>query len=90
LRSLSIHLSKAYEPLIAPYMKRHALTAPTSPARAPNPQNTTTVNSIEHDISTDTERAVQAALQSLNSSQGQYGQQQNGRKLYSQTWQGLN
>ncbi|OBT73647.1 hypothetical protein VF21_07350 [Pseudogymnoascus sp. 05NY08] len=28
LKNLSDHLKKAYEPLIAPYMRRHALTAP--------------------------------------------------------------
>jgi hypothetical protein len=36
LRNLSDHLNKAYGPIIDPYMKRHALTAPASPIRGPN------------------------------------------------------
>ncbi|OBT98169.2 TTAGGG repeat binding factor [Pseudogymnoascus verrucosus] len=42
LKNLSDHLKKAYEPLIAPYMRRHALTAPppslhTQQHQHPNP-----------------------------------------------------
>jgi hypothetical protein len=75
LRNLSAHLSQAYEPLIGPYMKRHALTAPASPARISNQngvygqQNArhveTVSSSIEDDISAQAERAAQAVLQSL-------------------------
>jgi protein TBF1 len=47
LQSLCAHLSKTYGPLITPYMKRHALTAPASPVRGAN-QNATqsTENSV--------------------------------------------
>ncbi|KAL2069858.1 hypothetical protein VTL71DRAFT_14537 [Oculimacula yallundae] len=35
LTGVSSYLRKNYEPLLAPYMKRHALTTPTSPRRTP-------------------------------------------------------
>ena len=85
LRSLSAHLNKAYEPLIAPYMKRHALTAPPTPARTTNYSSTYnqqngnhTINSIEDDISAEAERAAQAALKSIGF--GQYQQPQDDGK----------
>lgn len=40
LSSLSDHLKHAYEPLIAPYMQRHALTAPPPPIHPPAPAHT--------------------------------------------------
>ena len=85
LRNLSAHLSQAYEPLIGPYMKRHALTAPASPTRHSNQNGAygqqnirheaSASNSIEDDISAQAERAAQAALQSL----GLGRPQQNGK-----------
>lgn len=35
LRDLSTHLNVAYGPIVDPYMRRHALTAPASPIRGP-------------------------------------------------------
>lgn len=39
LISLSAHLRDNYEPLLGPYMERHALTAPTPPPRASSQQD---------------------------------------------------
>ncbi len=65
-------------------MKRHALTAPPTPVRATDYNNTYnqngkyTINSIEDDISAEAERAAQAALRSIGF--GQYQQPQNDGK----------
>ncbi|KFY42069.1 hypothetical protein V494_02611, partial [Pseudogymnoascus sp. VKM F-4513 (FW-928)] len=40
LKNLSDHLKKAYEPLIAPYMRRHALTAPPPSLHTQQQQHT--------------------------------------------------
>lgn len=85
LRSLSAHLKKAYEPLIAPYMRRHALTAPPPTSRASANgesdeagQSTHNNDAAEMDlIERATMAATQAALQSVG--YGSYtGQQLNG------------
>ncbi|KAF4633020.1 hypothetical protein G7Y89_g5099 [Cudoniella acicularis] len=71
LRRLSAHLNQAYEPLLAPYMERHALTAPASPVREASrnatqmQMKTTAMKSIEHDFAAEAERAAQTALQTL-------------------------
>ena len=87
LKSLSAHLKKAYEPLIAPYMRRHALTAPpvtSQPTAGINPE-TGQPNDQGQDAELDdmdlieqaTQAATQAALQSVG--YGNYnGQPQNG------------
>ncbi|ELR02040.1 hypothetical protein GMDG_05202 [Pseudogymnoascus destructans 20631-21] len=54
LKNLSDHLKKAYEPLIAPYMRRHALTAPppslhTQHQQHPNPTAEQTDPKPTHD-----------------------------------------
>lgn len=75
LKSLSAHLKKAYEPLIAPYMRRHALTAPpvvSQPTAGINPE-TGQPNDQSQDAELDdmdlieqaTQAATQAALQSV-------------------------
>ncbi|KAH6679516.1 telomere repeat binding factor-domain-containing protein [Halenospora varia] len=74
LRSLSAHLNKAYEPLLAPYMKRHALTAPTSPLQGSNRdfvgmQSKVPAQSIENDFAAQAGRAVQSTLQGLGYAQ---------------------
>lgn len=87
LKSLSGHLKRAYEPLIAPYMRRHALTAP--PITSQILTGTTTESGLPNDhiqhaqlddvdlIEQATQVATQAALQSVG--YGSYiGQPQNG------------
>jgi protein TBF1 len=85
LKSLSSHLKKAYEPLIAPYMRRHALTAPpvTSQPTAGITPETGQPNDRSRElddmdlIEQATQAATQAALQSVG--YGTYnGQSQNG------------
>jgi protein TBF1 len=87
LKSLSGHLKKAYEPLIAPYMRRHALTAPPVTAQNTAGTNPETGQPSDHiqDAELDdidlieqaTQAATQAALQSVG--YGTYnGQPQNG------------
>ncbi|KAH8803279.1 telomere repeat binding factor-domain-containing protein [Xylogone sp. PMI_703] len=84
LRSLNSYLRETYDSLIAPYMKRHALTAPASPSR-PEHINSTShnnhnslqtpggqqPNNSEHDaIAQASLAAAQAALQGVGF--GQY------------------
>jgi hypothetical protein len=87
LRSLSSYLSQAYEPLIAPYMKRHALTAPASPVHTSSrngnhsKQNGRDYNSNGSgtlDINALAELAAQEALQAYGQNQYQQQSQQNG------------
>jgi hypothetical protein len=61
LQNLSAYLGAAYEPLIAPYMKRHSLTAPSSPAR-PAKKN----NNHQDDIKAQVEQAAEEALRRLH------------------------
>lgn len=84
LRDLSTHLNKAYGPLLAPYMKRHALTAPVSPRRmmkssALSQQQKPATSSNNDDFMAHADRAAQEALQSLGV--GQVHQQHNGGKF---------
>ena len=76
LRSLSAHLKEAYEPLIAPYMRRHALTAPpatshinTTGAAQRDGDHKEDAQGLEFDgldlIEQATQAATQAALQSV-------------------------
>ncbi|RDL37309.1 uncharacterized protein BP5553_04742 [Venustampulla echinocandica] len=83
LRDLSTHLNKAYGPLLAPYMKRHALTAPVSPRRmvkgstqTNQTQQKSATGSNDNDFMAHADRAAQEALQSLGV--GQAHQQHNG------------
>lgn len=87
LKSLNAHLKSAYEPLIAPYMRRHALTAPpiTSHSMAGSNPETGQLNDQSQDVGLDdtdlieqaTQAATQAALQSVG--YGAYnGQPSNG------------
>jgi hypothetical protein len=88
LRSLSTYLSHAYEPLIAPYMKRHALTAPASPVRTSNQNgnhsqqnghdDNNNNDSGDVDINALAEQAAQEALQAYGQDQYQQQTQQNG------------
>jgi hypothetical protein len=87
LRSLSNYLSQAHEPLLAPYMKRHALTVPESPVRILNQNGNQseqnggdddTNNSIALDISALAEQAAQEALQAYGQDQYQPQPQRNG------------
>ena len=88
LRSLSDYLSRAYQPLIAPYMKRHALTAPESPLLFSNQNgNHSQYNDCdlesanvpgEVDIDALAEQAAQEALQAYDQDQYQQKSQQNG------------
>jgi protein TBF1 len=87
LKSLSAHLKKAYQPLIAPYMRRHALTAPpvtshsmaaTHPAtgQPSDPIQDAELGNMDL-IEQATQAATQAALQSVG--YGSYnGQPHNG------------
>ncbi|KAH7346431.1 telomere repeat binding factor-domain-containing protein [Rhexocercosporidium sp. MPI-PUGE-AT-0058] len=75
LTGVSSYLRKNYEPLLAPYMKRHALTAPASPRRTPAAENhQTTVNnfqsangasSFDQDISMHAQLAADEVLKAL-------------------------
>jgi len=76
LTGVSSYLRKNYEPLLAPYMKRHSLTAPVSPRRTPaaeinqtpandfqNPNDTT--SSFDQDISVHAQLAADEVLKAL-------------------------
>jgi hypothetical protein len=87
LKSLNAHLKTAYEPLIAPYMRRHALTAPPISSHPMGGCNAETLQPNEQSqvvalddmdlIEQATQAAMQAALQSVG--YGTYnGQPQNG------------
>lgn len=89
LRNLSDHLKHAYEPLIAPYMRRHALTAPPPPIHPPptlhqesesnnQPQHNEPELDLDIDIEQATRDATQHALQSVGYAQydGSHQQQQ--------------
>jgi hypothetical protein len=71
LSAISKHLRIDYQPLIAPYMKRHALTAPNPSKIEFIVQSMEAIDSIEIDISSDMQRAVQATLQDLQSKRDQ-------------------
>ena len=87
LKNLSAHLKKSYEPLIAPYMRRHALTAPPVPIQSMAGINPETGQPNDNGLGAElddmdlieqaTQAATQAALQSVG--YGAYdGQPQNG------------
>lgn len=92
LRNLSDHLKHAYEPLIAPYMQRHQLTAPPPPVHPPPPihaepepqqnqsqqqHNEPELDLGDIDIEQATRDATQHALQSVGYQQYNEQQQQN-------------
>ena len=80
LQNLSVHLRTAYEPLIGPFMKRHALNSSSYTVQSgqvyqsgldPNALH----NSIEHDdpfIAAAVEKATQDALRSLGYGPSQF------------------
>ena len=76
LTGVSSYLRKNYEPLLAPYMKRHSLTAPASPRRTPaaeinqtpadNFQSTNdATSSFDQDISVHAQLAADEVLKAL-------------------------
>ncbi|KAE9380288.1 hypothetical protein N431DRAFT_432577 [Stipitochalara longipes BDJ] len=62
LQSLCDHLSKTYRPLITPYMKRHALTAPASPVRGLLQNATHSTDSLNPEFEGYLQRATQLTL----------------------------
>ncbi|KAL5328274.1 hypothetical protein ACEPPN_001772 [Leptodophora sp. 'Broadleaf-Isolate-01'] len=76
LTGVSSYLRKNYEPLLAPYMKRHALTAPASPRRTPTAENRQALvnsfqstngatSSFDQDISMHAQLAADEVLKAL-------------------------
>ena len=55
MTGVSSYLRKNYEPLLAPYMKRHALTTPASPRRTP-----------DHKVTTETQHSVGSSFSFQN------------------------
>ncbi|KAK0121033.1 TTAGGG repeat binding factor [Cadophora gregata f. sp. sojae] len=76
LTGVSSYLRKNYEPLLAPYMKRHSLTAPASPRRTPAAENQQTSmntfqsangasSTFDQDISVHAQLAADEVLKAL-------------------------
>lgn len=62
MQSLSSYLSKTYGPLITPYMKRHALTAPASPIRGASRNAIQSPEDLDFAFENVLEQAKQAAI----------------------------
>lgn len=93
LTGVSTYLRNNYEPLLAPFMKRHALTAPTTPRRSPD-QHSAASNQVaentyqngsngmelsDQDISIHAQRAADEVMKQLGLTTQT---QQNGGKLF--------
>ncbi|KAI9055981.1 hypothetical protein LZ554_000915 [Drepanopeziza brunnea f. sp. 'monogermtubi'] len=79
LTDVSSYLKKNYEPLLAPYMKRHALTTPVSPRPTPDPNDLEkhcspaykyqgingAASSLDQDISVHAQQAADEVLRAL-------------------------